>query len=661
MWPVFVLLLAIFGIGRASGGPDPADLADMSLEELMEIEVTSTSKTPTHLNRAPGTVYSFTGDQLLDEGILTLEDLLRRIPGTQLVPNRSGHTNIWFRGVQNRYNNNILLIVDSVPVRDFVYGNFLIDEMYPIEQIDRIEILLGPGSVLYGANAQAGIITITTKRHANEILGMATTFDSYSGSMHVGHKKLSAFVKYLETHSGFDPELGRDGRERRWPQDQDRRLSVFDVQYDVWEDLTLKLSKTRHAYPYPYSKYNRSQVQFREPLTLSMNYKHGTLEEGRFDVVAYYVDYDFDEEAYRVTGSLTPRELKLEAYHSEYYGMDAYYSKRFDAHTLLFGTSLLYHRATDGAIRQDIDLRNPLPEMAKYGATLQDPDRMFTDYAFYVQDQWSVTENLDLTFGARYDKPEGFDKEWSFRFAAVRTLGEDWFVKFLVGTSFRTPTYREFRKTDPDGTALFDESLAAEQMKTYEVSIGRRTKKHNSWLLTGFYNKFTDFIADEYDAGLDDEIFHNYSERVTQGIELSGNLWLIPKALDLRGGITYVNGRDKAIRDEFHGLSNWLGYASFRYQYDKKLSFGVSANYASRPHVDEAYQTESDTQDAGLNKAILTFGADIRYALNEHTDLQLIGRNITNRKYYSPHFGPSSDYDYEWPGAEFLFVIRSRW
>ncbi|MEN6387198.1 MAG: TonB-dependent receptor plug domain-containing protein, partial [Phycisphaerales bacterium] len=355
---------------------------DMSLEELMNVQVYTASKVATKIEKAPGTVYSFSGEQLLNEGVLTIQDLLLRIPGTQLVPNRSGHTNIWFRGVQNRYNNNILLIIDGVPIRDFVYGNFLIDDMVPIEQMEKIEVMIGPGSVLYGANAQAGIINITTKKHAKEIMGTASTFDTYSGSTHYSIDKLSVFFKYLETHNGFDPDKGRDGRAHIYPQDQDRQLAIFDVKYDLTDDLMLHTSRTHYEYPYTYSQYNRSQVQTRDPMTFSLNFKHGDIDEdGRLDVITYYVHYDFREDTFRVNNNLSPRSRKREYYNSDYGGFDAYYTKRiFRDHVFLFGSSLLYHRATN-AESKVTDLTGPAP-VTTYGTLLEDPDRSFKDYAF---------------------------------------------------------------------------------------------------------------------------------------------------------------------------------------------------------------------------------------------------------------------------------------
>ncbi|MCD6175676.1 MAG: Plug domain-containing protein, partial [Planctomycetes bacterium] len=182
--PFLLVILVSSGFSQDPSSDTTEDLFDLSLEELMEIEVASTSKTPVSIERAPGTVYLFSGDALWDKGITTLEDLLRQIPGVQLVPSRLGHTSVWIRGVQGRYNSKLLLLVDGVPMRDFFYGNFTVDEMYPMENIEKIEVLLGPGSTLYGSNAFAGVISITTKKKKNEIFGSIGSYDTYSGSAH---------------------------------------------------------------------------------------------------------------------------------------------------------------------------------------------------------------------------------------------------------------------------------------------------------------------------------------------------------------------------------------------------------------------------------------------------------------------------------------------
>ena len=255
----------------ATSSTEPS-LFDLSLEELMAVDITATSglqdrKCLAIVHRALCTLSRPTG--FGPKGVRTLEDLLRRIPGVQLSPNRQGHTSVWVRGVQDRYNSKILLLVDSVPMQDIYYSNFLIDDMYPIELIDTIEVLAGPSSVLYGANAFAGIIDIKTKKKANEATFSVTSDHAYSGAAHVSSDALSVFAKYLGADDGFVPEFGRDGELRRQDQDPDRRLVMVDVKYDLTEELTLHLGKTHYKYPWTYSKYFKTRTVTRSPTTAS--------------------------------------------------------------------------------------------------------------------------------------------------------------------------------------------------------------------------------------------------------------------------------------------------------------------------------------------------------------------------------------------------------
>ena len=121
------------------------DLANLSLEELLNITVTSTTKSSLEIRQAPGVVRVFTRTDIVRLGFTTLSDVLRQIPGIQVIEYRTGHQTIWVRGVQSRYNNKVLLLIDGVPMHDSYYGHFDIDESLPLDDAERIEIISGPG------------------------------------------------------------------------------------------------------------------------------------------------------------------------------------------------------------------------------------------------------------------------------------------------------------------------------------------------------------------------------------------------------------------------------------------------------------------------------------------------------------------------------------
>ncbi len=669
--PGSIAVLAVVGLLGAipsarGAATDPAALFDLSLEELMAMEIASTSasKTPVTTRRAPGTVYAFSGDQLRSEGVRTLEDLLERIPGVQLSPNRQGHTSAWFRGVGDRYNSKILLLIDSVPIRDMYYSNFLIDEMHPIELIQTVEVLLGPSSVLYGADAFAGIISITTKKQTDEVTLSAMSHETYSGAAHVSHEKLSIFAKYLSADDGFTPEFGRDGETRRTDQDPDRDLAVVDIKYDLTDNITLGLSKTDYEYPFLYSRYDRTTSVNRSPLVAHMNLIHGDLETLQIDLTSYFVHYDFEFEEEKVTetGPVTPREYELDEMNTQYGGMDLYLSKALGDHTLLLGTSLFYHEAADDVLetKWDIDPNGALVFDAE-ATKLDDPDARYWDHSVYLQDQWALDPNLDLTLGLRYDSPDDFEGQWSTRAGLVYTLARGFYAKALFGTAYRTPSYREYRKTD-EGVVLFDPNLEPEHVHTYELALGQRVDEQTSWLVTGFYNEYKDYIADVYVPSLGDEVFFNFDKQVTRGLELSGTHWFADKTWRLNSSITFIDTQDRDTRDELHGVSNVLAHAHLTYYAGKALKMGLTANYVGRPHVDDDYQSDvpAEHRDPGLNDDYVVLGAYATYRLNKNIEIQFAGHNITDEERYAPHYGPSSAYDYEWPGAflSLSLVIR---
>lgn len=157
------------------------DILDLTLEQLMTVEVESSTKSSITIQKAPSSIKIFKNNDFEKYGFYTLKDILSTIPGMQVQEYRAGHQLIWTRGVQQRYNNKVLLLIDGVPMRDGYYGNFTIDESLPLENIEQIEIISGPGSVLYGTNSFSSVISITTKTEGKSVSAKYGSFNSLSG------------------------------------------------------------------------------------------------------------------------------------------------------------------------------------------------------------------------------------------------------------------------------------------------------------------------------------------------------------------------------------------------------------------------------------------------------------------------------------------------
>ncbi len=139
------------------------DLTQLSLEDLMHIEVSLTSRTAERLIDTPATVYMLTGADLRRSGATTVPEALRLVPGVEVARIDANKWGVATRGFNGRFANKLLVLIDGRAV----YTPFFSGVMWEIkdvllEDVERIEVILGPGSTLWGANAVNGIINIVT-------------------------------------------------------------------------------------------------------------------------------------------------------------------------------------------------------------------------------------------------------------------------------------------------------------------------------------------------------------------------------------------------------------------------------------------------------------------------------------------------------------------
>jgi len=142
-------------------------LTDLSIEDLMNIEVTTASKKSEKISDAPGVMTVITEQDIKNFGAQNLLDVLHLAPGFQAISSHLWVNNVVsLRGdLLTHLNVHVLILLNGRPMRESLTGgvNFPVFTAFPIEMIDRIEIIRGPGSVLYGTNAFAGVINIITK------------------------------------------------------------------------------------------------------------------------------------------------------------------------------------------------------------------------------------------------------------------------------------------------------------------------------------------------------------------------------------------------------------------------------------------------------------------------------------------------------------------
>ena len=186
---VFVLLTLIATVPAAA--QDDTDISGMSLEQLMNIEVTSVSKKAESLSDAPAAVFVITSEDIERGGFTSIPEVLRQVPGLYVTRINADWWSVSARGFSDYLNNKMLVLVDGRSLYDSEFGGIDWDqEEIPMDHIDRIEIIRGPGGTLWGANAVNGVINIITKSSdRTQGVALATSSnpnDGYTTSVRYG-------------------------------------------------------------------------------------------------------------------------------------------------------------------------------------------------------------------------------------------------------------------------------------------------------------------------------------------------------------------------------------------------------------------------------------------------------------------------------------------
>jgi iron complex outermembrane recepter protein len=152
------------------------DLTQKSLEDLMSIEITSVSKKEQKISQAAAAVFVISREDIGHSGALNIPDLLRMVPGLDVAQIDASNWAISSRGFNGQYSNKLLVLVDGRAVYTSIFaGVFWDSENIPLDSIERIEVIRGPGAAVWGANAVNGVINIITLSAADTQGGNIST------------------------------------------------------------------------------------------------------------------------------------------------------------------------------------------------------------------------------------------------------------------------------------------------------------------------------------------------------------------------------------------------------------------------------------------------------------------------------------------------------
>lgn len=615
---------------------DVNQLLGLSLEDLMNIKVVTASGYMQTTAEAPSTIQVITAQQITERGYEQLEDALRDVPGIDMIHiNGYAPTFIYFRGMYGAENLRALLMIDGIAENNLIGSNDMAGPAYSLHNVERIEVIWGPASALYGANAFGGVINIITKKGA-DINGFR--YEKGFGSFNTSVDKLALGIN----KSNFDIAISGSLYSTDGPafknRDPNYTASYVEKAYSLNATISYALKKFRFTVgsrlyntPMGYGTFLNSPTVF-----LSLP-PQGNGNAGLIGLIArdvrgeksglqetyartFYLQHD-----YKATGKLNfltriiYRETGITEKSYAYITIDGKklyrvpttnYSNRIGGEIAVNYSDNKKYQFSGGIqfFQDNIEHGNRKTNMDTTVYLLDGRDTLLglfstfqkrnynirNTFGSYAQFMWNTNllRKTSFTFGLRYDINNYYGNPISPRIAVVSQPTDKFTFKLMFGRAFRAPTNTEIIQ------APTTFKLKTEKINTYEVNLLYQLSPKLHAQLNGFRNELSDviFLANLVNLqqnknpgkitinGLEAKLDMNFTTYVSGFINftyqdavsknlVTGNTFKTPNIARFKSNV----GLNMYVKDLFtFGLTNnWVG----RRQVTRTNPYGPVAGY----------------------------------------------------------------------------------
>ena len=616
-------------------GQEPIpDLSEATLEQLGNVKVYSASKHLQAASDAPSSVTVVTADEIQKYGYRTLADILKTVPGF-FVTNDRNYSSVGVRGFARPgdYNTRILLLVDGHRLNDNVYDEAMVGTEFPIniDLIQRVEVIRGPVSSLYGSNALFAVINIITKRGRDinglELSADAASFNTYSGAMTYGRKLRQLEFLISGTFYGSRGHNSLFFSEFNTPEtnygiashaDDDQVGSALAT--ISFRDFTLQAvygTREKGIPTAPYGTiFNNSGTRTTDSHSyIDLRYQHTFANS--WDVLARtFYDRVTYQGTYIYPSPIDPSQIdpNLDFGDGKWWGAELQVAK----------TVLRRNRITAGGeYRDNLRQNQSNYDLSPYVLYLDDKRQSFVG-ALYLQDELTITKSLALNAGFRYDYYSALDASGDPRFALIYRPGRQSAFKLIYGMAFRVPNvYELYYSVDPN---LPNPALHPERIHSTEFVWEQGLGSHLWFSTSAFYNSITDLITQE-PVGDNLVIFRNLENVKSSGLEVQVRGQL---SQGLEGSASYCFQQTK---DEPSGqfLSNsprnLVTLNLSQPLWGKRMFVSLDAQYRSRI---QNLTGGSVSPFAVVNATLLARN------LGKHVDLSASIYNLLDKQYFDP-------------------------
>lgn len=495
--PAVCALGLIWGVALGGSGDGETGISDLSLEDLLKIKVTVTSLVERPVDEAPGIVSVITREEIESSGARTLEDLLVFVPGFSPGQDEQNVRGYGVRGLWTM-EGKMLVLLDGVRINEPLYGNTVFARQYAVDLIERIEIIRGPASAVYGEYGELAVLNIVSVTPRTEGGGVLVTHGQ--GPESWNRRLVSA--GYWGSIGGLDLSLtgslggGHLGNGRY----TDKYGASFPLEeYNRQDFWTLNAGAGSGDFSIRFIGGSLGQESH---LEMGFDPDGGVLPVPEKTVRTTFDSYHLDTKySWMPAGGwrITPR-IVLERANSWRKTAEWVFDAVADPYDARHYYRDFPHTRVDGGATATWEL-NPRMTLVLGGEWSREaieanlPEAAAGDpwgyYYFYGDDTTRVTRQIhsffgeydlrspiaDVTLGGRVDKDERFEAAWLPRVAVTRRIGK-LYVKGLASRAYHPPTLMT--------TSWLDPEIEPEFARNYEAEVGYKPSAEALFRLNGF-------------------------------------------------------------------------------------------------------------------------------------------------------------------------------
>ncbi len=601
------------------------------LFKLDEVVVTAT-KTPHILKDVPVETVVITKDEIEQSSAQTTSDLLRDTSGIFVRSEDAPGISSWrakIRGLDFNSGYGLILVngqrVKGGGMGEYGYGL----NQIPLNMIEKIEIVKGPSSVLYGSDALAGVVNIITKPTPDRtIFGLQFaygTYDTMISSLYWGTKvnSFGVFVNATREKSRMGEYGYRSDRDENYKKDRMDAKFSYEMNDKIRLSLYLAGEDKERKREYLTKDTTRYTDEMKLRVAPELNIK---LDDGStFWARTYYYDWNFKTKEYGIPSGFTPRNGNM--YYKE---AEARYTKPlWESHLATLGAEYLQEELDYNLAEENIEVLSA-----------------------YLQDEIGVSfyRPLDIVLGGRVDNHSRYGTEFCPKLSLMWKLTDQTRIRGSIGRGFKSPTIRQLYYKEPfqHGTYWYrsNPDLEAETAWGYSLGLEQEIDKRILFDITLFRNDIKNKVVlvetGEILDGLPVKSYENVAKARTQGVEI-GLKAIIVKGLSASLSYTYLDTEDLESHKEltYCPRHNLTGHLVYEYR-PWGLTFNISGQYVSKMYTDSTNTKETETYSL--------FDVKLIKKLTKFASISIEGNNIFNSDYGEP--------DRDWWGSTWLVRFK---